>query len=71
MKPEVTIYTKPGCPYCAAAMKYYTESAIPFKEISVANNPEVQATLLALTNGVKAVPVVIDHGELKVGFGGS
>jgi glutaredoxin len=71
MKPEVTIYTKPGCPYCAAAKKYYTESAIPFEEISVTGNPEAQAALLALTKGVKAVPVVSDHGELKVGFGGS
>ena len=36
----VTIYTKTGCPYCAAAKKHYTDQGMPFEEINVTERPE-------------------------------
>jgi glutaredoxin len=31
----VTIYTKTGCPYCAAACQYLEGQGTPFEEINV------------------------------------
>jgi glutaredoxin 3 len=67
---DVTIYTKTGCPYCAAAKKHYSDQGIAFEEINVQENPEEMDKVLNLTGGKRIVPVVIDHGELKIGFGG-
>lgn len=67
---DVIIYTKPGCPYCAAAKAHYTEQGIPFEEVNVREVPGAQEKVLALTKGQKIVPVIVEKGELKVGFGG-
>ncbi len=68
---DVTIYTKTGCPYCAAAMKHYTEQGVPFTEVNVTEQPDKQNTVLDLTNGQRAVPVIVEGGSVTVGFGGS
>lgn len=67
---DVTIYTKVGCPYCAAAKKHYDDSGVAFDEIDVHDTPGARDKVLELTNGERIVPVIVDRGELKIGFGG-
>lgn len=67
---DVTIYTKTGCPYCAAAKKHYADQGIAFTEINVQEESAEMDKVLELTGGKRIVPVIIDHGELKIGFGG-
>lgn len=68
---EITIYTKTGCPYCAAAKKHYTDTGKTFKEINIYDHPDAKETVLKLTDGVKIVPVIVGDGpEIKKGFGG-
>lgn len=67
---DVTIYTKPGCPYCAAAKQFYSQHQIPFEEINVKETAGAMEKVQQLTGGKRIVPVIVDHGELKVGFGG-
>ena len=67
---KVTLYTKPGCPYCAAAREHYSGKGIAFDEIDVMGNKAAQEKLLKLSGGQKIVPVVIDGGEVKIGWGG-
>ncbi len=67
---EVIIYTKPGCPYCAAAKEHYTRQGIEFTEINVFAVDGAQAKALELTNGKRMVPVIVDNGKVQVGFGG-
>jgi len=67
---EVKMYTKPGCPYCAAAKEHYNGKGIAFDEINVIGNPEAQKELLKLSGGSRIVPVVVDKGEVTVGWGG-
>jgi glutaredoxin 3 len=67
---EVTIYTKTGCPYCAAAKKHYSDQGISYEEINVQEDPGEMEKVLEMTGGKRIVPVIIDHGELKIGFGG-
>jgi glutaredoxin 3 len=66
----VTIYTKTGCPYCAAALKHYTDEGMPFTEINVTDKPEMKAKVLEITGGQRIVPVIVEEGAVKVGFGG-
>ncbi|MCB2231445.1 glutaredoxin family protein [bacterium] len=67
---DVTIYTKTGCPYCAAAMKHYTDQGIAFTEINIYDQPDKKKTVLELTEGKAIVPVIVEHGKVTVGFGG-
>lgn len=67
---DVKMYTKPDCPYCAAAKEHYTKAGTAFEEINVVGNPEAQKELLALSKGKRIVPVVVDKGEVIVGWNG-
>jgi glutaredoxin len=67
---NVTIYTKKGCPYCAAAKKHYTEQGIQYKEIDVHETPGAQEEVLKLSKGKPVVPIIVEDGNIKVGFGG-
>jgi len=67
---EVTIYTKQGCPYCAAAKKHYTDQGTEYNEIDVHTVAGAKEKVLELTGGQRIVPVIIEDGELKIGFGG-
>jgi glutaredoxin 3 len=66
----VTIYTKTGCPYCAAAKKHYTDEAVEFTEINITEKPDVKKRLLEITGGQRTVPVIVDGDTVKIGFGG-
>jgi len=67
---NVTIYTKTGCPYCAAAKKHYSDEGIAFEEIDVYSAPGAKEKVGELSGGKNIVPIIIDNGEVKIGFGG-
>lgn len=67
---DVTMYTKPGCPYCAAAKEHYQKKGISFEEINVIDNPAAQKKLLALSKGERIVPVIVDGGKVTLGWNG-
>lgn len=67
---DVTMYTKPGCPYCAAAKDHYSNQGIVFDEINVIGNLEAQKKVLELSGGERIVPVVVDGEEVKIGWNG-
>lgn len=67
---KVIIYTKPGCPYCAAAKKDMDERGIEYEEISIENNPTALGEVMRFSDGKGIVPVLIVGEEVKVGFGG-
>jgi glutaredoxin 3 len=67
---EVTIYTKTGCPYCAAAKKHYTDQGTAFEEIDVHSVPGAKEKVGELSDGKNIVPIIVENGEVKIGFGG-
>jgi glutaredoxin 3 len=67
---DVVMYVKDGCPYCAAAKKHYTEQGIDFQEINIHSTPGAKEKVLELTGGQAIVPVIIEGGAVKKGFGG-
>ena len=68
---DLILYTKTGCPYCAAAVKHYTEQGRTFTEYNVTDHPEKMNDLLKASGGRASVPVIIDGNSVSVGFGGS
>lgn len=66
-----TIYTKPGCPYCAAAKMDLEARGVDYDEIDVYTTPGAREELAELTGGMNVVPVVIeDDGTVRIAAGG-
>ena len=65
------IFTKPGCPYCAAAKQDLEARGVDYQEIDVYTTPGAREELAELTGGVNVVPVVVEEsGEVRVAAGG-
>jgi len=67
---EVIIYTKHGCPYCAAAKEEYGKRG-GFTEINLHDQPDKVEEMLRLSGGKRQVPVIVEGDKVSVGFGGS
>jgi glutaredoxin 3 len=66
MAEHVTLYTKTGCPYCAAKRRDLEDRAVGFTEINVSERPEVIPELLKLTKGKRLVPVVVEGARISI-----
>jgi glutaredoxin len=65
------IYTKPGCPYCAAAKQDLEARGVDYDEIDVYTSPGAREQLAEITGGMCVVPVVIEeNGEVRIAAGG-
>jgi glutaredoxin 3 len=67
---EVTIYTKPGCPYCAAAKDDLQQRGISYTEHNVKADPAALRRMLALNGNRRQVPTIVEEDQVTVGFRG-
>ena len=71
MSDETALFTTPGCPFCASAREDLEWRGIDFTEYDVEGDPEALARMLALTGGVRTVPVIAEPGRpVQVGWNG-
>lgn len=70
MSQKVKIYTKTGCPYCAAAKEDFKKRNVDFEEINLSEEPLKISEMVKLSGG-RQVPVIVEGDNLTVGFGGS
>lgn len=70
MSDSIVIYTKPGCPFCAAAKEDFNSNGIQYTELDVTTDESAKEEALRLS-GISAVPVIVKNGEVTVGFGGT
>ena len=61
----IVMYTKPGCPYCQAARDHYNSNGIAFTEYDAQTDKSHQRDMLAITNGDRTVPAIIEDGVWK------
>lgn len=67
----VTLYTKPGCPYCTAARNDLVARGVQYEEIDVTTTPGAEEQLAELTFGTMIVPVIVEEdGEVHIAAGG-
>jgi glutaredoxin 3 len=64
------VYTKPGCPYCAAAKSDLQKRGIRYTEHDVRASPSVLRQMLELNGGQRRVPTIVQGDEVTVGFQG-
>jgi glutaredoxin len=68
----VVIYGKDSCPYTQAARDDYARRHVPFEYINVKKNAAALEHMLVLSQGRRAVPVIVEtDGSVTVGFGGT
>ena len=63
----LTIYTKPGCQYCAAAKQYLTDNQIDFVEIDITLQEDKADWLRG--QGHKSLPVIYAGNEPLINGG--
>ncbi|MBW3558427.1 MAG: glutaredoxin 3 [Proteobacteria bacterium] len=63
MAADVTLYTKPGCPYCARALGLLRDKGVEFEEIVASNDPEKKAEMVARAGGKATFPQVFIGGR--------
>jgi glutaredoxin 3 len=71
MVDEVVIYGKDSCPYTAAAVEDYQRRKVPYRYVNVKKDRAELDTMLALTHGRRLVPVIVEQGQVTIGFGGT
>ena len=60
---DVVLYTKPGCPYCSAAMGLLTKKGVEFTEIVASNDPEKKAEMVEKSGGKATFPQIFIDGK--------
>ena len=63
---EVTIYTKPYCPYCIRAVSLLEKKGVEFQEIEAAFDPEKRQEMVQRANGRSTFPQIF-IGEQHIG----
>jgi glutaredoxin len=67
---SVTIYTKPGCPFCMAVKADLKLKGVEYIEHSVKADPKMLEEMLRLNGGQRKVPTIVDGERVTVGFAG-
>ena len=63
------MYTKPNCPYCAAARADMSSRGEAFEERDATTSPAWKAELMTLTRNTGLVPTIVRDGDqVQVGF---
>ncbi|MES2721789.1 MAG: glutaredoxin 3 [Pseudomonadota bacterium] len=63
---QVTIYTKPFCPYCVRAVSLLEKKGVEFTEIEAAFDPEKRQEMMRRSNGRATFPQIF-IGEEHIG----
>ncbi len=64
--PAVTIYTKPGCPYCMRALRLLDEKGVDYEEVVASNNPEKKQEMIQRSGGRMTFPQIF-IGDRHIG----
>lgn len=63
---DVTIYTKPYCPYCIRAVSLLEKKGVEFTEIEASTDPEKRREMIRRANGGATFPQIF-IGEQHIG----
>ncbi len=64
------IYTHPDCAFSAAAKMDFRHRKVDYVEIDVSIETDKIPDLLALSNGERLTPVIVENGVVTLGFKG-
>ncbi len=55
---QITVYSRPGCPYCTTLKMGLKRSHTPFREVNIWRDPEAAMFVRSVANGNETVPTV-------------
>ena len=64
------IYTHPDCAYSSAAVMDFRKRKVEYTQIDLAKQADQIPALLALTDGERVTPVIVENGVVTIGFKG-
>lgn len=67
----VAIYGKDGCPFTNAAREHFGGLGYVVEYFNVKKDGERLKQLLAYSGGQRKVPVIVEDGRVRIGFGGT
>jgi glutaredoxin 3 len=67
----VVIYGKNSCPYTQAARDDFAKRGVAIEYVDVKKNAADLQRMLELSGGRRAVPVIVENGQVSIGFGGT
>jgi len=67
---RTVIYTKPGCPYCAAAMADFRARGEAFEQIDVKDDLAARAEFAKVSPHLRVPTIVRADGSIEIGFDG-
>ena len=70
MSEKVLIYGKNTWPYTNAAREAMTKQGRQVEYLNVAGDEDRLKAMLAYSKGVRKVPVIVDQGDVSIGFEG-
>lgn len=56
--PTVTVFWRPGCPYCSSLRRRLRGTGVPFDEVNIWNDPGAAAYVRSVAGGNETVPTV-------------
>ena len=63
---DVTVYSRPGCPFCAMLRRGLHRRGVVFTEVNIWENPDAAAAVRAVADGNETVPTVHIAGQWLV-----
>ena len=70
MADNVLIFGKNTWPHTSAAREAYKKKGIDVEYVDVLSDSEKLNTMLKYSNGTRKVPIIVDQGEVAIGFHG-
>jgi glutaredoxin len=67
---DTVIYTHPDCAYSAAAKMDFRRNKIAYVEVDISKETDKIPELLELSNGERVTPVIVNNGQVTIGFKG-
>lgn len=67
---QVILYTHPDCAFSSAAKMDYRKRKVAYEEVDLSKQHDRVPELLALTNGERITPVIVEDGVVTIGFKG-
>ena len=71
MNTMVTIYGKDTCPYTNAALDDHAQRGVAVTYRNVKKDPAAMDEMLRWSDGKRLVPVIVENGNVRIGFGGT
>lgn len=68
---SVVIYGKDSCPYTADALASHKAKGGDVEYVNVTRDAAALERMLALSGGQRRVPVIVEGGQVTIGFGGT